>query len=269
MKSIISTIKREQNVVIRNEKEKNLLIQGVAGSGKTSIALHRIAFLLYRYKNQISSQDVTILSPNKVFSDYISNVIPELGEEPICELSFSDIARSALNDSICFEPQKNPLEVWDTNWRERVRFKSSMDFVSLMEEYVEHLADRVFTPNDYCFDEYTVPAEWIKERFRLHDKLPVKKRLTAVAEDIRSNLYSQMTRWVELPKVKIVLKELNKMLTVKNTLALYKDFSVPSTQRECWFFRKRTHWNGRMCSPSAICWQPMRDFQKTGMLNIW
>ena len=269
MKSIISTIKREQNVVIRNEKEKNLLIQGVAGSGKTSIALHRIAFLLYRYKNQISSQDVTILSPNKVFSDYISNVIPELGEEPICELSFSDIVRSALNDSICFEPQKNPLEVWDKNWRERVRFKSSMDFVSLMEEYVEHLADRVFTPNDYCFDEYTVPAEWIKERFRLHDKLPVKKRLTAVAEDIRSNLYSQMTRWVELPKVKIVLKELNKMLTVKNTLALYKDFSVPSTQRECWFFRKRTHWNGRMCSPSAICWQPMRDFQKTGMLNIW
>lgn len=80
MKSIISTIQREQNVVIRNEKAKTLLIQGVAGSGKTSIALHRIAFLLYRYKNQISSQDVMILSPNKVFSDYISNVIPELGE---------------------------------------------------------------------------------------------------------------------------------------------------------------------------------------------
>ena len=96
MKSIISTIQREQNVVIRNERVKTLLIQGVAGSGKTSIALHRIAFLLYRFKKQISAQDVTILSPNKVFSDYISNVIPELGEEPIRELSFSDIARSAF-----------------------------------------------------------------------------------------------------------------------------------------------------------------------------
>lgn len=224
MKSIISTIQREQNIVIRNERAKTLLIQGVAGSGKTSIALHRIAFLLYRFQKQITAQDVTILSPNKVFADYISDVIPELGEEPIPEVNFSDIAHSALNDIINFEPQKNALEVQDENWQERVQFKSSLDFVRLMEEYTDHLADRVFTPKDYCFDDYTVPAEWIKERFRLYGKLPVKKRLTSVAEDIRSYLSSQMSRWVELPKSKTVLKELNKMLTVKNPLALYKDF---------------------------------------------
>lgn len=87
MKSIISTIQKEQNRIIRNEKADTLLIQGVAGSGKTSIALHRIAFLLYRFKNQITAEDVTILSPNKVFADYISGVIPELGEEPVCEQS--------------------------------------------------------------------------------------------------------------------------------------------------------------------------------------
>lgn len=115
MKSIISTIQREQNIVIRNERAKTLLIQGVAGSGKTSIALHRIAFLLYRFQKQITAQDVTILSPNKVFADYISDVIPELGEEPIPEVNFSDIAHSALNDIINFEPQKNPLEVQDEN----------------------------------------------------------------------------------------------------------------------------------------------------------
>ena len=66
MKSIISTIQREQNVIIRNEKAKTLIIQGVAGSGKTSIALHRIAFLLYRFKNQITAEDVAIVSPNRV-----------------------------------------------------------------------------------------------------------------------------------------------------------------------------------------------------------
>lgn len=76
MKSIISTIQREQNVIIRNERAKKMIIQGVAGSGKTSIALHRIAFLLYQFKNQLTAQEVTILSPNKVFADYISNVIP-------------------------------------------------------------------------------------------------------------------------------------------------------------------------------------------------
>ena len=66
MKSIISTIQREQNVIIRNEKANTLIIQGVAGSGKTSIALHRIAFLLYRFKNQITAEDVAIVSPNRV-----------------------------------------------------------------------------------------------------------------------------------------------------------------------------------------------------------
>lgn len=75
MKSIIATIQKEQNRIIRNEKTENLIIQGVAGSGKTSIALHRIAFLLYRFQKELSSRNVTIISPNRVFGDYIANVI--------------------------------------------------------------------------------------------------------------------------------------------------------------------------------------------------
>ncbi len=100
MKSIIATIQKEQNVIIRNEKAGTLIIQGVAGSGKTSIALHRIAFLLYRYKDRLMAKNVTILSPNKVFGDYISNVLPELGEEPIYEISLADIAEAQLPGAI-------------------------------------------------------------------------------------------------------------------------------------------------------------------------
>ena len=79
MKSIIATIQREQNRIIRSERTGTMIIQGVAGSGKTSIALHRLAFLLYRHKDTLSAGNVAILSPNKVFGDYISNVLPELG----------------------------------------------------------------------------------------------------------------------------------------------------------------------------------------------
>ena len=79
MKNIVATIQREQNRIIRNEDIRTLIIQGVAGSGKTSIALHRIAYLLYTFRDSISSKDILIISPNKVFSDYISNVLPELG----------------------------------------------------------------------------------------------------------------------------------------------------------------------------------------------
>ena len=92
MKSIISTIQKEQNQIIRDEKAHTMIIQGVAGSGKTSIALHRVAFLLYRFRNTIKAQNVTIISPNKVFGNYIANVLPELGEEPIFEASLEDLA---------------------------------------------------------------------------------------------------------------------------------------------------------------------------------
>ena len=77
MKTIIATIQKEQNQIIRNDKASVLVIQGVAGSGKTSIALHRVAYMLYRYKDWLSADNVAIISPNKVFADYISNVLPE------------------------------------------------------------------------------------------------------------------------------------------------------------------------------------------------
>ena len=140
MKSIISTIQKEQNRIIRNETAETMIIQGVAGSGKTSIALHRIAFLLYRFKERLSSLNVAIISPNKVFSDYISNVLPELGEEPIYETSFDDIARIQLEKIILFEGGSDPLEFHGEKWKERVRFKSTYAFVQLMDQYIQELS---------------------------------------------------------------------------------------------------------------------------------
>jgi len=130
MKTIIATIQREQNKIIRNEKTDILIIQGVAGSGKTSIALHRIAYLLYRFHETLTARNVVILSPNKVFADYISNVLPELGEDPIYEMSFTEIAEAQLYGIIQFEPERDPLETDDPAWSERVRFKSDIDFVN-------------------------------------------------------------------------------------------------------------------------------------------
>lgn len=96
MHDIVSSIQREQNAVIRDEAPGTLIIQGVAGSGKTSIALHRVAYLLYRQKERLTSQSVAILSPSRVFSDYISGVLPELGEEPVRQWSLHDLAALLL-----------------------------------------------------------------------------------------------------------------------------------------------------------------------------
>ena len=87
MKNIVNTIQEEQNKVIRNTEDKNLIVEGIAGSGKTSVALHRIAFLLYRIPN-LTSSNVVVFTPNKVFSEYISNVLPELGEDNTYDMTF-------------------------------------------------------------------------------------------------------------------------------------------------------------------------------------
>src|ERR1041385_7047534 len=103
MKNIVATIQRDQNAVIRNETASVMIIQGVAGSGKTSIALHRIAFLLYRFRETIKAKDILILSPNKVFADYISNVLPELGEEQIPEMEMEELAMEVLENKYRFQ----------------------------------------------------------------------------------------------------------------------------------------------------------------------
>lgn len=188
MKSIISTIQKEQNRIIREEEADVMIIQGVAGSGKTSIALHRVAFLLYRFRDTIKAENVTIISPNKVFGDYISGVLPELGEEPIFEASLEDLALVQIEDGVDFIGDKNPLEYQDAAWTQRVRYKGTAEFVKKMDEYVELLPQIAFQAEDYVFGDFSVPAQWIVERIATYRRFPLLERLSQVADDIYSRL---------------------------------------------------------------------------------
>jgi len=96
MRSIVTTIQREQNRAIRNESYRHLIVQGAAGSGKTSVALHRIAYLLFRHRDTITADNIIVFSPNPVFSDYISNVLPELGEQNMLQTTFETFLSGAL-----------------------------------------------------------------------------------------------------------------------------------------------------------------------------
>lgn len=224
MKSIISTIQKEQNRIIRNGKAQTLIIQGVAGSGKTSIALHRIAFLLYRFKKQLNARNVVILSPNKVFGDYISNVIPELGEEPVSQLGLEDIADVQLEGVVGFDRDRDPIETEDEAWAGRAGYKSTAEFVELLEEYVRRLQLTVFAPSDYTWGRFTADGPWIGERFLAYGRYPVRKRLSMVAEDIHDRFVTGNIMEDRVPGTGTILKSLKAMLTVRNSLDVYKDF---------------------------------------------
>ena len=224
MKSIITTIQKEQNQIIRDDIAETLIIQGVAGSGKTSIALHRIAFFLYKLKDRLSAQNVTIISPNRVFGDYISNVLPELGEEPIYEVSFIDIAKIQLDGVIGFEADSEVMDSKDVQLNSRIQYKSTLGFVKLLDDYIDEISDIALDIEEYASEHFFVSARWIQTRLEAYKRYPLMQRLSMTAEDMREQFITDNIMEHEVPGQRTILKNLKSMLKYKSTIALYKNF---------------------------------------------
>lgn len=194
MKAIVTTIQREQNRVIRNEEYKNLIVQGPAGSGKTSVALHRIAYLLYKHRDKITPENIVIFSPNEIFNDYISNVLPELGEDNMCQTTFKEYMHKALGSELMKENYCEMMEYIlgskkEVLYEERIssiKFKSSMEFIDTLKRYAAHVEkmDRNFA--DIIFrGTVIISSEDLYELFfKDYIQLPLKRRLQKIRERI-------------------------------------------------------------------------------------
>ena len=186
LKNIVRTIQKEQNAIIRNTADKILVIQGVAGSGKTSVALHRIAYLLYHDREQLKSSNILILSPNSVFSDYISHILPELGEENIQKMSFDLFAYHELKDTTAdCEDRYDQIEEMLAGRRdgERLRAKQTEDFVVMLHEFVLMQEYELVDLKDLNFQGLHKTAEELSRLF--YDKfpdIPLLSRMEAVYE---------------------------------------------------------------------------------------
>jgi DNA helicase-2/ATP-dependent DNA helicase PcrA len=175
MKSIVTTIQSEQNRIIRDDRHQVVIVQGAAGSGKTSVALQRVAYLLYKYRNTLSSDNMVLFSPNDLFNDYISNVLPELGEANMRQTTFLDHLERRLGQSWTVEDAYSQLETLlnaddtDPDYKTRaegIAFKSSLAYMELLERYSVYLQQEGMRFTDFRIGEKTViPAEQIRERF--------------------------------------------------------------------------------------------------------
>jgi DNA helicase-2/ATP-dependent DNA helicase PcrA len=228
MKNIVATIQRDQNAVIRNETAPVMVIQGVAGSGKTSIALHRIAFLLYRYRETITAKDVLIISPNKVFADYISNVLPELGEEHIPELGMEELATDLLDSrypfQTFFEQVSALLDAPDPALIERIRFKSSFEFLSQLNQYLLHVENNYFTGSELRVGQTLVPLSFILAKFKAYHRVPVLKRFPLVAQDVRNYVRDATRRKLTGQEKATIGEAIPRMFRFHQVPDFYRDF---------------------------------------------
>ena len=229
MRNIVTTIQREQNRIIRNENATVLIIQGVAGSGKTSIALHRIAYLLYPQKGQISSKDILIISPNKVFADYISNVLPELGEETVPETSMEQILSEVLDNKYkCqtfFEQVTELLEKPTQDFIKRIQYKATFEFISQLDKFILYIENNYFKATDIKLTKYiTIPAEFINEQFKRFYRYPIRQRFETMTDYILEMMKLQYNQTVSTPEKNQLKKKIKNMFAGNNDLQTYKDF---------------------------------------------
>ena len=201
MKNVVNTIQQEQNKVIRNLEDDNLIVQGIAGSGKTTVALHRIAFLLYQLKN-LTSNDILIFSPNNIFTEYISDVLPSLGEDNTLQTTFADYLSTFITeyqDVETFTDFVSRYYSYSEINPDLVEYKQSDRIIEDIDKYLDnYISNCKFTSSFKEGEKNYILKEDLNEM--LHDrysKLPLFERLDEMAEKLSSNLYKGSSKKVK------------------------------------------------------------------------
>ena len=242
LKNIVRTIQKEQNAIIRNTKDKIMAIQGAAGSGKTSVALHRIAYLLYHDREHLNSSNVLILSPNSVFSDYISHILPELGEENIKEMSFDLFAYQELQGVAAdcedrYHQIEKKMKCWGVDDEARYNFKQSKDYVDAVEGFMIELEDRLMDFREVRYKGMTKSASDIMNffYFKFMD-IPLLSRMDAVMDYFVDEYETLMGRNISEEGLLEIKEKFDRMYVTKDIYEIYnwllEDYGYPELPKK-------------------------------------
>ncbi|WP_049042096.1 RNA polymerase recycling motor HelD [Clostridium sporogenes] len=242
LKDIVSTIQKEQNDIIRADMYKPLIIQGSAGSGKTTIALHRIAYLLYKYKNKITGEDIVILAANKLFLDYISEVLPNLGVDKVKQSTFNKLSKEILNFNyqIIDKDEKLSKIIENRNSKENKfitntsKIKGSLVYKKMLDRYIKYLE-----LNDMFIDDIKIQGYVLfpsREIIRLYKNdlkhLPLNKRKIEIKRYLNNKIDAKIQNvWNDIDKeyilkireVKSKYKEDKEEEKRNNVIKLYEE----------------------------------------------
>lgn len=193
MKNVVNTIQQEQNQVIRNLEDHNLIVQGIAGSGKTTVALHRIAFLLYRLE-KLSSNNILIFSPNPIFTEYISDVLPSLGEDNTLQTTFHDYLSymiSEYKEVESFTEFVARYYTYQVSDVDLIKYKQSDEIIHDLDNYLEdYIQKAMFTSSFYEDDINKVDKEHVNQLLHYkYNRLPLFERVEEIAKKLSASFY--------------------------------------------------------------------------------
>ena len=216
MKTIVETIQKEQDKAIRDMTHDLLMVQGIAGSGKTSIALHRVAYLKYRgLSSRLKSSDIIILSPNTLFEQYISNVLPELGEDEVKSIVFDDLVSSSLTGKTRFQSRYDQTEMLISCavpaekelQKQSIAFKLSRAFGKILNRYANSLPTSHIAFTDIEYDGKTVfTGQYLKDRLlQMDGNMSLALRLSQLRHHIFEKIHEM--RKHRMPKLLLQARE--------------------------------------------------------------
>ncbi|HAT4363124.1 TPA: AAA family ATPase [Clostridium perfringens] len=192
LKDVIMTIQQEQDEIIRKERTSNIVVNGVAGSGKTTIALHRVAYLLYNYRKELEDK-VLILGPNGIFMEYISQVLPSLGEVGVKQETFASFALKEMDSELyimSFDKYLEKILSEDKEFIEDAKYKNSYDIIEDLDNLVKEMDKDYFHVEDVkYFGDLVISKEEIEEMFNKHyEYMPLFRRSEKIKRIILSKI---------------------------------------------------------------------------------
>jgi len=200
MKTIVETIQKDQDIIIRNMDMDLIMVQGAAGSGKTSVALHRAAYLMYQgLSNRLYSDNIVIISPNTLFEQYISNVLPDLGEKNINSLKFEDIIQTVVcseniqtRNQLLEDLLSSENEEYYNVRKSSMEFKGSAQFIEILNRFTDNLPDRQIEFKDVYYDnKHLVNRQFMKNRVLKEKNILLGLRLKKLEQFILDNVHVQ------------------------------------------------------------------------------
>lgn len=263
LKNIVATIQDEQNKIIRAKINSPLIVQGVAGSGKTTIALHRIAYLIYNYEKEFKPEEFMIIAPTKFFLNYISNILPDLGVNDVRQCTFEDFAYDVIGKKLKISDSNEKLviivnkEFDDINkgkidiMIKEAKYKSSIKFKKIVDDYLLQIENNYMPKNDFYFKDYEIMSynninKLFKETYKMYnynDRIKeieknliseLKKKSLLIIDDIRKKRSKELQNLTGENRIKVFDKyeKIIKLLE-KDYKKIVKQYLNQISKKDC------------------------------------